>query len=170
MFSPIPAESRFFTHDIRYRVLRSLGGEEVDDRVRDCFVTVVEAICAGDLQEPGRLMGYVRTIVRRHIAFNIRVAIHRRRTSADYQDFVSIVSDWNNPEHSLPARQRAEFVRRVFKGVSCHDGEILRRFYLLEQTQDRICLEMGLSYNQFRLLKSRLGALLQTRRVLGGPR
>jgi RNA polymerase sigma-70 factor (ECF subfamily) len=148
-----------FTRGIRYMLLRTLGAEEVEDRVHDCFLIVTEAIRAGELRDPARLMGYVRTVVRRHIAAGIEDAIHRRRTTVGFEDAVFSVSDWkNNPEQDLLASQRADIARRVFKGVSRRDREILRRFYLLEQSQDRICAEMGLSYNQFRLLKSRAKA------------
>jgi RNA polymerase sigma-70 factor (ECF subfamily) len=148
-----------FTRGIRYLLLRSLGVEEVDDRVHDCFVIVAEAIRSGELRDPARLMGYVRTVVRRHIAASIEDAISRRRTTVEFEDSVFSVSDWkNNPEQNLLARQRAEIARRVFNGVSRRDREILRRFYLLEQPQELICQEMGLSYNQFRLLKSRAKA------------
>ncbi|HYA19008.1 MAG TPA: sigma factor-like helix-turn-helix DNA-binding protein, partial [Bryobacteraceae bacterium] len=69
------------------------------------------------------------------------------------------VTDWrDNPENSVMARQRADIARRVLEGVSRRDREILRRFYVLEQTQEQICEEMGLTYNQFRLLKSRAKA------------
>ena len=149
-----------FTRGIRYLLLRSLGVEEVDDRVHDCFVIVAEAIRSGELRDPARLMGYVRTVVRRHIAASIEDAISRRRTTVEFEDSAFSVSDWkNNPEQNLLARQRAEIARRVFNGVSRRDPrEILRRFYLLEQPQELICQEMGLSYNQFRLLKSRAKA------------
>jgi RNA polymerase sigma factor (sigma-70 family) len=148
-----------FTRGIRYLLLRSLGVEEADDRVHDCFVIVAEAIRSGELRDPARLMGYVRTVVRRHIAASIEDAISRRRTTVEFDDSAFSVSDWrNNPEQNLLARQRAEIARRVFNGVSRRDREILRRFYLLEQPQELICQEMGLSYNQFRLLKSRAKA------------
>jgi RNA polymerase sigma factor (sigma-70 family) len=148
-----------FTRGIRYLLLRSLGTEEVDDRVHDCFLIVAEAIRSGELRDPARLMGYVRTVVRRHIAAHIEDAVHRRRTTVEFEDTVFSVSDWkSNPEQSLLARQRTEIARRVFRGVSGRDREILCRFYLLEQPQELICQEMGLSYNQFRLLKSRAKA------------
>ncbi len=148
-----------FTRGIRYLLLRSLGMEDLDDRVHDCFVVVTEAIRSGELRDPARLMGYVRTIVRRHIAASIEEAVVRRRTTVEFEDSVFSVSDWkNNPEQNLLSRQRAEIARRVFHGVSRRDREILHRFYLLEQPQERICQEMGLSYNQFRLLKSRAKA------------
>jgi RNA polymerase sigma factor (sigma-70 family) len=148
-----------FTRGIRYLLLRSLGMEEIDDRVHDCFLIVTEAIRSGELRDPARLMGYVRTVVRRHIAASIEEAINRRRTTVEFEDSVFTISDWkNNPEQNLLARQRAGIARRVFQGISRRDREILRRFYLLEQPQEQICEEMGLSYNQFRLLKSRAKA------------
>jgi RNA polymerase sigma-70 factor (ECF subfamily) len=148
-----------FTRGIRYLLLRSLGMEDIDDRVHDCFVVVTEAIRSGELREPARLMGYVRTVVRRHIAASIGDAVLRRRNVVEFEDGVFDVSDRkNNPEQDLLARQRAEIACRVFSGVSQREREILRRFYLLEQPQERICSEMGLSYNQFRLLKSRAKA------------
>jgi RNA polymerase sigma factor (sigma-70 family) len=148
-----------FTRGIRYLLLRSLGVEEVDDRVHDCFVIVAEAIRSGELRDPARLMGYVRTVVRRHIAASIEEAINRRRNTVEFEDTVFSISDWkNNPEQNILVRQREEIARRVFSGVSRRDREILGRFYLLEQPQERICTEMGLTYNQFRLLKSRAKA------------
>jgi DNA-directed RNA polymerase specialized sigma24 family protein len=69
------------------------------------------------------------------------------------------VSDWReNPERTVIAQQRAEIARRVLNGVSRRDRDILNRFYVLEQSQEQICADMGLSYNQFRLLKSRAKA------------
>ncbi len=148
-----------FTHGIRYLLLRSLGVDDLDDRVHDCFVVVAEAIRSGELRDPARLMGYVRTVVRRHIAASIEDAVARRRNTVEFEDSVFRVSDrTNNPEQDLLARQRSEIAKRVFNGVSRRDREILRRFYVLEQSQERICAEMGLSYNQFRLLKSRAKA------------
>jgi RNA polymerase sigma-70 factor (ECF subfamily) len=77
----------------------------------------------------------------------------------DFEDTMFSVSDWReNPERSMLTRQRAEIARKVLNGVSRRDREILNRFYVLEQTQEQICADMGLSYNQFRLLKSRAKA------------
>ncbi len=148
-----------FAKGIRYFLLRNLGPEDLDDKVHDCFVIVTQAIQNGDLREPERLMGYVRTVVKRQIAASIDVAVHQRRTHADFEDSLFALSDWReNPERSMMATQRTEIARKVLNGVSRRDREILNRFYVLEQSQERICAEMGLSYNQFRLLKSRAKA------------
>lgn len=46
-------------------------------------------------------------------------------------------------------------IHKVLSEIPARDREILTRFYLLEQSQEQICLEMELSDTQFRLLKSR---------------
>jgi RNA polymerase sigma factor (sigma-70 family) len=148
-----------FAKGVRYFLLRNLGPEDIEDKVHDCFVIVAQAIQNGDLREPERLMGYVRTVVKRQIAASIDIAVQQRRSRVDFEDTLFSVSDWrDNPEHSAMARQRAEIARKVLDGVSRRDREILNRFYVLEQSQEQICADMGLSYNQFRLLKSRAKA------------
>ena len=148
-----------FGKGIRYFLLRNLGADELDDKVHDCFVIVAQAIQNGELRDPARLMGYVRTVVKRQIAATIDVAVTRRRTQVDYEETLFTVSDWkDDPERTLQQRQRADIARRVLNGISRRDREILDRFYVQEQPQEQICAEMGLSYNQFRLLKSRAKA------------
>jgi RNA polymerase sigma factor (sigma-70 family) len=148
-----------FAKGIRYFLLRNLGPDDLDDKVHDCFVIVTQAILNGDLREPERLMGYVRTVVKRQIAASIDVAVQQRRNRVDFEESLFTLSDWReNPERNVIAMQRAELARKVLNGVSRRDRDILNRFYVLEQTQEQICAEMGLSYNQFRLLKSRAKA------------
>jgi len=148
-----------FAKGIRYFLLRNLGPEDIDDKVHDCFVIVTQAIRNGELREPERLMGYVRTVVKRQIAGSIDVAVQQRRNRVEFDDTLFTVSDWrDNPENSFMAQQRADIARKVLNGVSKRDREILKRFYVMEQPQEQICVEMGLTYNQFRLLKSRAKA------------
>jgi RNA polymerase sigma-70 factor (ECF subfamily) len=148
-----------FAKGIRYFLLRNLGPDELDDKVHDCFLAVAQAIRNGDLREPERLMGYVRTVVKRKVAASIDVAVQQRRSRVEFDETLFSVSDWrDNPEAAVVAHQRIELARKVLSGVSLRDREILNRFYVLEQPQEQICVEMGLSYNQFRLLKSRAKA------------
>lgn len=148
-----------FAKGIRYFLLRNLGAEDLDDRVHDCFVIVAEAIRKGDLRDPARLMGFVRTVVKRQIAANIEAAVNRRHSQVEYEESMFSISDWkDDPEQSLLARQRSEIARKVMTGISRRDREILQRFYVDEQPQEQICREMDLTYNQFRLLKSRAKA------------
>ncbi len=145
-----------FGKGVRYFLLRKLGSKDVDDRVHDVFVIVVEAIRNGELRDPDRLMGFVRTVVKRQIAANISEAVSRRQNEADYDDNVFSLSDaTDDPEREAVVRQREQLARKVLQSIALRDREILYRFYVDEQPMETIMEQMHLSYNQFRLLKSR---------------
>src|SRR5271155_4926387 len=74
---------RVFSRGIRYYLCRQLGPQDLDDRVHDCFLVVIQAIRRGELRDPERLMGFARTIVRRQIAGHIDVAVQQRKQQVD---------------------------------------------------------------------------------------
>ncbi len=149
---------RIFAKGIRFFLCRQLGPQELDDKVHDTFLIVVQAIQRGDLREPERLMGFVRTVVRRQVAAYIDTVVHSRREETDIEVSGRVADRRNNPEQTLVFRQKVELMRAVLNELSEKDREILTRFYLCEQTQEQICEDMNLSDTQFRLLKSRAKA------------
>jgi len=149
---------RLFSRGIRYYLCRHLGPQELDDRVHDAFLIVVQAIQHGELRDPERLMGFVRTVVRRQVVAYIDQAVQSRRDRLDLDLTPPISDQRENPEERLLAGEREEIMVKVMKSISPRDREILTRFYLLEQSQERICAEMNLTETQFRLLKSRAKA------------
>jgi RNA polymerase sigma-70 factor (ECF subfamily) len=149
---------RLFGRGIRYYLCRQLGHQELDDKVHDTFVIVVQAIRRGELREPDRLMGFVRTVVRRQVAAYIDEAVHSRRDELNLDLGVRIADRRSDPEQTAAFRQKVEFMLEVLRSLSERDREILTRFYLDEQSQETICGEMDLSETQFRLLKSRAKA------------
>jgi RNA polymerase sigma-70 factor (ECF subfamily) len=147
-----------FSKGIRFYLCRQLGPQELDDKVHDTFVVVVQAIRRGELREPQRLMGFVRTIVRRQVAAHIDKVVHSRRDQMDMESTVRVADPRGNPEDAAIFRQRNELLQRVLEELGQRDREILTRFYLHEQSQEQICTEMALTETQFRLLKSRAKA------------
>ncbi len=147
-----------FSRGVRYYLCRQLGPQELEDKVHDTFLIVVQAIRRGELREPERLMGFVRTVVRRQVAAHIDSAVHSRREQAELQCGFTISDVRNNPEEDAIAQQRRDIMTRVLRSVSRRDREILTRFYLLGESQEKICREMDLTETQFRLLKSRAKA------------
>jgi len=144
-----------FSKGVRFYLCRQLGIQELDDKVHDIFVVVVQAIRRGELREPERLMGFVRTVVRRQVAAHIDKAVQARREQMDL-DASSRVPDPNgNPEEAAIFNQKEDLVRRILAELSSRDREILTRFYLQEESQEEICAVMILTETQFRLLKSR---------------
>jgi RNA polymerase sigma-70 factor, ECF subfamily len=149
---------KLFGRGIRFYLFRQLGPQELEDKVHDTFLIVVNAIRRGDLREPERLMGFVRTVVRRQVAAYIEGAMQSRREQADIESGVSVIDRKQNPEQAAMIRQKADLIKSVLSSLSKRDRDILRRFYLEEQPQEQICREMELTETQFRLLKSRAKA------------
>jgi RNA polymerase sigma-70 factor, ECF subfamily len=149
---------QLFSKGIRFYLCRQLGPQEFDDKVHDTFLVVVQAIRKGELREPERLMGFVRTVVRRQVAAQIDKVVHIRRDHLDLESSSRVVDPGGNPEEAVLFRERVELIRRVLGELSDRDREILTRFYLHEHSQERICSDMGLTETQFRLLKSRAKA------------
>ncbi len=147
-----------FARGVRFYLCRQIGPEELDDRVHDTFLIVVQAIQRGELREPERLMGFVRTVVRRQVAAYIERAVQTRRGQTELHPGMPISDSRSNPEQQLLARQKVEIMMKVLESISHRDREILTRFYLLGQSQQQICREMKLTETQFRLLKSRAKA------------
>jgi len=149
---------KLFARGIRFYLCRQLGPQELDDKVHDTFLIVVQAIRRGELREPDRLMGFVRTVVRRQVAAHIDQVVHSRREELNMDVGVRIADRRRNPEQSAVFHEKVQLMTEVLSRLSERDREILTRFYLHEEAQEQICEEMNLSETQFRLLKSRAKA------------
>jgi RNA polymerase sigma-70 factor (ECF subfamily) len=143
-----------FSRGVRFYFAKQLGFAELDDRVVDTFGAVVQAIRRDELKDPERLLGFVRTMVRKQVAAHAAEAVPERATkSAASSRFRQ-----DNPGEAADFHRRAEIIDQVLAALTQRDREILTRFYLGEQNQDEICRETGLTETQFRLLKSRAKA------------
>ena len=149
---------RVFSDGIRLYLWRQLGPQDLTDKVHDLFLTVTQSIRNGELREPERLMGYVRTVVKRQVAGHIHIARQQRRNSCHLELGTSMHDVRVNPEHRVIRRQFNEVARRILSAMREREREVLVRFYLEEQPAAEICRAMGLTATQFRLLKSRAKA------------
>src|SRR4029077_6838543 len=95
-----------FSKGIRFYLCRQLGVQELDDKVHDTFVVVVQAIRRGELREPERLMGFVRTIVPRQVASHIDQVVHTPRDEMDFDSGLRVPDPRDNPEESAMFHQR----------------------------------------------------------------
>ena len=147
-----------FTTGIRFYLCRQLGSQDLDDKVHDAFLTITQSIRKGDVREPERLMGYVRTILRRQVAGYIGSAVEARRAWVDPDRGVNLRDRQPDPERRAMERQNVDLAMRVLTSLPWRDREVLLRFYLKEQSPRQICRDMGLTQTQFRLTKSRAKA------------
>ena len=148
---------------MRYCLARQLGHQDLEDRLHDTFLIVVSAIRAGNIREPQRIMGFVRTVVQRQIAGYIEQVVRYRRTEGELAPGLDIADPRHSPEQVAMISQRAEFMAFVLAQMPPKQREILQRYYLREESAERICLDMSLTETQFRLAKSRAKSALSLR-------
>jgi RNA polymerase sigma-70 factor (ECF subfamily) len=131
---------KLFAKGIRYYLCRQLGPQDLEDKVHDTFLIVVNAIRRGDLREPDRLMGFVRTVARRQVAAYIEQNVKSRHEESDFTIAGIVVADFKkNPEQEAMVRQKTDLIKSTLAQLSERDREILIRFYLQEQPQEQIC-------------------------------
>ena len=117
---------------------------------------VLNRIQRGELRDPERLMGFIRTILRRQVAAYVRGAVEDRRDYSTLDAESEYCLDFRGcPEERIIDIETVDIMERVMRGMSLREREILTRFYLLEQGPEFICKEMRINMTQFRLMKSR---------------
>jgi RNA polymerase sigma-70 factor, ECF subfamily len=149
---------RVFCAGIRFHLWRHVGPQDMTDRLHDVFLIVTESIRSGELREPERLMGYVRTVVRRQIAGHLHTRREQRQKWRTLEAGPVLPDRRPSPESGIIRRQYRELASRILSSMRERDREVLLRFYVREQSAADICREMELSETQFRLLKSRAKA------------
>lgn len=149
---------RVFSKSIRYFLYRQLGPQDLDDKVHDVFLIVTQAIRQGDLREPDRLMGYVRTIVHRQVAAHIQDCVRARRNSTVLDSGMAFRDRHPDPDSISIEQQNHVLALRILRGIGPRDREVLIRFYLREQSAADICRDLHMTGTQFRLIKSRAKA------------
>ncbi len=145
----------YISNGLRPYLARQLLAQDFHDKIHSIFVDVVVAIQRSQLRDPERLMGFARTIARRKVSEYIETAVSNRRNQVDIGSVFWLASPHVTPENEMISREQTERVRRTLAHLCGREGEILRRFYMQEQSQQQICMEMGLTHTQYRLLKWR---------------
>lgn len=134
---------------------------------QDTFVIVIERLRSGQFKPPFHLAAFIRqTAVNLHIS-QLRKQ-HRRSTIGDDEWINEHVDDPTaGPIASLESNEARELVRQLVNEMRTdRDREILRRFYLSEESKHSVCKELDLDSTHFdRVLfraRQRLRQLLKT--------
>jgi RNA polymerase sigma factor (sigma-70 family) len=147
-----------FVKGVRFFLWRQLGPQDLDDKVHDVFLIITQSIKRGELRDPERLMGYVRTVVRRQVAAHIDSAVTARRNQQTIDPSLTLSDHQPDPERRAIEKENQDVALRMLRGLPKRDREVLTRFYLQEQSADEICRDLKLTETQFRLIKSRATA------------
>jgi RNA polymerase sigma-70 factor, ECF subfamily len=154
------AETELFNtlnRGMRLIVARRLGRPDfVDDVVNEVFRITIGNLRSGKLNDPCRLLGYIRSIIHHVVAGHIQDQIRERADQCiDSVIELRLADQRESPEEILRRRESESLVNGTLSSLNPRDREILTRFYLDGETQEQICAAMGLTETQFRLLKSR---------------
>jgi len=144
-----------FVTGIRLHLWRHLGAQDSNDALHDLFIVVIEQIRNGDVRDPERLMGYVMTIVRRHVAGTIEHRQLERRTCSPVDYAPPLRDHYATPERLLIEQQIFQLTLQILKALSKREQEVILRSYMREESPVEICGAMGLTETQYRLIKSR---------------
>jgi len=147
-----------FVKGVRFFLWRQLGPQDLDDKVHDVFLIITQSIKRGELRDPERLMGYVRTVVRRQVAAHIDSAVTARRNQQSIDPSLTLSDHQPDPERRAIEKENQDVALRMLGGLPKRDREVLIRFYLQEQSAEEICRDLKLTETQFRLIKSRAKA------------
>jgi RNA polymerase sigma factor (sigma-70 family) len=143
--------------DVRRWFSQRLGVQYADDRTHDTYLATIRAIINGDPREPDRLPGFIHVIAHRHFCSSLR-SLRESRSREIAPDNLALLDPACDLDRAIIAREKRDWVKRALGALAPEQGEILKRFYVLEQTAEQICREMGLTETQFRLLKWRAKA------------
>jgi RNA polymerase sigma factor (sigma-70 family) len=138
---------------MRFLIARQLGNENLEDIVHNAFIDVLQAIRQGRVEDPERLLGFIRVVVQRKVAAEIQRRVQARK-SVDIEDRTA-VDPTPSMESDHARTEEIRVARDVLNGMNPRRRDVLERFYLKEQSPQQICEEMGLTDDQFRNLKNR---------------
>lgn len=144
-----------FANGVRFYLAKQVPADDIDDKLHDAFLIVVDAIRDGDLRDPRRLMGFIRTVVKRTITSSIGQQVTERKGKLEEERSEAVCDESGSPEATLLEQQQVAILKEVLTELPRRDRYILNRFYVDEVPAQTICEEMGLTLTQFRLLKSR---------------
>jgi DNA-directed RNA polymerase specialized sigma24 family protein len=143
---------------VRARVQREFP-DDVGDVCHNVFIDVFLAIQRGVIRKPGSLLSFIRQVAYRRRSTLIEGKITRRERSGVCLDPVCEAA---RPDQLFQQAEERELAMAVLQLLPHGEQELIRRFYIEEQSKEKVLSETGLAFDQFRLKKSRaLGRLRQ---------
>jgi RNA polymerase sigma-70 factor, ECF subfamily len=138
-----------FSRGVR-AILRAAAREPalVDDLHQDTMRILLERIRAGAVRDPAQLAGFVASLARNLATEHFRQV---RRSEPSDEAILGQLADSAPTPHELAVRaEQAALVRRILEELPTdRDRDVLRRFYLGQESKERICVDHSLSSLQF---------------------
>jgi RNA polymerase sigma-70 factor (ECF subfamily) len=140
------------------------------DLCQDTLMIVLQRLRSRSIEDPARLAAFTAQTARQ-LAFDSRRRYALRKTVAD-SEIVEAAQIEAPREDAVEQASTASLVRKLLEELSHdRDREVLRRFYLLDQGKEEICLSFGIAPGTFDQVvfraRARLRTMLQARGTTG---
>jgi RNA polymerase sigma-70 factor (ECF subfamily) len=127
-----------------------------EDLYQETLRLALEKIRQGEVREPEKLAGYLRSLARNLATHHYRRGSTRENRERELDDdTVAAVhaGDTMEPLTRLLQAEKAELVRRLIGELaSDRDRQVLFRFYIAEEAKERICADLGLTSPEFNVV------------------
>jgi RNA polymerase sigma-70 factor (ECF subfamily) len=117
-----------------------------EDLYQETFRLALEKIRHGEVRDPDRLAGFLRSLAKNLSIHHYRRGAVREVREEDLDAAIEVSAPDAGQLGQLLRREKAALVRRVLGELSSErDRQVLFRFYIAEEEKDRIRSDLGLS-------------------------
>jgi RNA polymerase sigma-70 factor, ECF subfamily len=151
------------------------GHSDAEDLYQETFRLGLEKVRRGEVRDPERLAGFLRSLARNLSIEHYRKAARR----GSREEEIETAADVSNPDTGqlgqLLRKEKVNLVRRLLEELgSERDRQILFRFYIAEEDKESIRSDLGLTAPEFNLVlfraRRRYKDLYERHARLGTPR
>ncbi|HEX4965251.1 MAG TPA: sigma-70 family RNA polymerase sigma factor [Thermoanaerobaculia bacterium] len=126
-----------------------------EDLYQETLRLALEKIRQGEVRQPEKLSGYLRSLAKNLATHHYRRGSTREDRERELDETVATVpaGDTMEPLTRLLQAEKAGLVRRLIGELaSDRDRQVLFRFYIAEEAKERICADLGLTSPEFNVV------------------
>jgi RNA polymerase sigma-70 factor, ECF subfamily len=128
----------------------------IDDLYQETFRIVLEKIRSGNIREPERLSGFIRSVAKNLVIEHFRRVARQERLTDNEEAIKLLTTSAPNQLERLLQKEKAGIVWRVLREMrNERDVQVLLRYHLAEDAKEQICADLGLTSLQFNLVLHR---------------
>jgi RNA polymerase sigma-70 factor (ECF subfamily) len=127
--------------------------DAADDLFQETFRTAIEKIRRGEVREPDRLPGFLRSLAKNLSTYHYRRAAQQTEREKPIDTALEPPDPTAGQLGRLLRQEKIEIVRRLLAELSVErDRQILLRFYLREEDKENIRRDLGLTSAEFNVV------------------
>lgn len=151
------------------------GHCDAEDLYQETFRLGLEKIRRGEVRDPERLAGFLRSLARNLSIEHYRKAARRGAREEEIDTAADVTHPDTGQLGQLLRKEKVSLVRRLLEELgSERDKQVLFRFYIAEEDKESIRSDLGLTAPEFNLVlfraRRRYRDLYERQAHLGAPR